>query len=544
MPDKEENEAAQVVTAIERLKAAKSGANDLVARYNRLSAKDKEKLTLNEYILSSEVFEASEASGSSNYSPMALTLAATTFSNIRKSAIIWFKNLLLDDADCDRDGLLDLFGASLTPTEFDFWGYAKPNMLAASLDAMSVTSKASGTAAARVLHAKHAHFMMFQDGPNKLTCNRATFPNNLLMDGGSPSNDLDPRDIDKSFLLSLGLASDDGNAGELAELLKPHADRLFNAQASIYAVTKPYIKKAKDEPLAQAVFAHVLASLLNDLTKKEAALVPHVSNLMGMKAVETNIEICQQYLVEQWENKDENTRGDRPTEGQPHVLSVKGGLALSMLSKTSSPKSSPSATDLQNDFISGAYIIEIKSPLVQLKHGARAAKSQLLAESLARATLAHQFPLFSVLADCFCIHILVHTAEHQCYLTRREVAAGRMVAVLAWLHEIATSTDESRRAFLLRKFLGDFVSQEQYVDDREVGDRDPGPGSEGDQGGKKPPAKRRHEEMEAEEPWDSDDEEEEVQRQRMETYIAFENHKLLGWPLPLQEGVLRSFGLT
>jgi hypothetical protein len=327
------------------------------------------------------------------------------------------------------NGLIEAATSAVTlSAKLDSWGYCKHGRLVQSYQTCESQALLS-TRTVNNLTGDSVHFMMFQKGTTGIECIRFSFwTSELDLDAGAFG---DRQKIEPNFLALLGL---DSNLNLPAQL-KAHARRLDKVQHILDQ--RGYWIERHD----QILFQHILGNLLIGIT--DAGANPcRVVNVGGMDDMVVTVEVCKKYFESQGK-----TQGQGMTQ-----LKIFTDLVVQSFVR-GSPE--PSGGGEQRTAVLGCkYMIEMKQSNDKLRHSSVKEKSQVIAESLARhLSLMYQGDgapnvLFSLLADCCCLHVLVHfRAEKRMYLSHREVEPGRMIAVLVWLHTASHKTDFTEEAF-------------------------------------------------------------------------------------------------
>jgi len=318
-----------------------------------------------------------------------------------------------------------------TPRSLDPMGYAEHGVMQSyeSLNTNALFSTRTLTA----LDGDSVHFMMFSEGANRIQCQRFSFGDNPLFSAARTQED--PCNIDKEFYESLGIQADS---------LFVHALRLERIQHVLRT-------SSLMETEVQALFCHWLACLIEDLDGEDGTM--RVRDVVGMNSLCVTVEVCNEYLCAS--GKAENASGT----GISTPLTIKSDVAVCDQSCVGDPN---------NAFLKSRYHVEMKQARL-LKNYAMGCKSQLLAESLAKAlTCVQKTPyklpqvVYSVLCDGLCLHVLIHYPESGgAYLSHREIEPGRMTAIMAWVHSLSARQDLTEDEFLKKGFaIGDTLEEE------------------------------------------------------------------------------------
>jgi hypothetical protein len=469
-------------------------------------------------------------------------------SDLRKIALYWLKNIPAVASSEVIDGYMAACvqqQGSLSIKRLDQWNYAQPNgRLQKSCESLSLSSLFSTTTVQQNLVGENVHFMMFDEGSTKIKCYRFQFGESRL---DTDVNALDdPAAVEETFCNHLDLSED------VLKKLPVHASRLEMAQNVLSRIDNV------SEPETQALFDHVLSMMLRSLQGTNPNGIPVIDNVTCMKDMVVVVEVCEAYHRGQAEAKGQST-GD--VDSLRKTLTIKSDLAVSVLPASSmlpdnthsseqAEKPSPGKQKWRR-LLYCNYHIEMKIAHGELKHGGqRQAKSQLLAESLARSLELKNLAtprkvLFSLLTDCCSLYVLVHFPDSgNAYLSRREVEPGRMVAVIAWVHLMSSQVLSESSTFSEENFVAKFsVGKEIFSDEFRKQKRTNNANTK-----QKPSNKRLAGSQPAPEPkkpkMDMDMElvaeaEDETVAQRMrsdqEAFAVYRNHYNFGWPLPPME---------
>jgi hypothetical protein len=284
--------------------------------------------------------------------------------------------------------------------------------------------------------------------------------------------------------------------------------------------------------------------LLRDLQDTTSSSpTPIVDNVTGMKDMVVIVEVCKAYLEAQAEAKGQSREN---VEALKTVLKIKSDLAVSMLFEVANSEDEGlSLGELKRHrLLYCNYHIKMKTSHDALKHGGRQAKSQLIAESLARSIELNtlQKPrkvLFSLLTDCCVLYVLVHfPGSGNAYLSRREVEPGRMVAIIAWVHFMSLHGISNDSSFSEKSFIEKFsVGQDSFADDFLKQKRVNNLNSKQKSRKKRPQSTKTSPEQLLELVVDDEEDEVVAQRLRMkqEAFATYRNHYNFGWPLPPME---------
>jgi hypothetical protein len=198
----------------------------------------------------------------------------------------------------------------------------------------------------------------------------------------------------------------------------------------------------------------------------------------------------------------------------------------------------------------------MKNAFQDMQSSAMSAKSQLIAESLARSIsrlitdLEAPKVLYSVLFDACCLHVLVHfPCEKKAFLSHREIEPGRITCVIAWLHTLSARDDLTVDQFLELGFMvGNTIQTEVKASQTKRGrlgnQKVKGSSRHGTSVPKQASGGQKRG-LNTDMCLDTKDDEQRdlelEQHRKLATFSHFQNHYRFGDELPMTEGVLNVF---